>query len=456
MEWGDVSRSPFLLELRDRSFPGLLSIKFNVDGYTTDFRLPEFTRGRIVGTIGPASVDEPHHFVRGRQFMTATPGPINFCTAVVDPSAGKVLLDLGNALPTDKPGGALMNLGTLELDYSVPEGTKTKLVPLGRIPYWEPGWYERTAGIAVLPADRRLSDQELQDLAQNPLVLQLPDPTGKLAPAISEWAGGLYVRADKFVFRLNPGETAEVRLFATQFGQPYAGARVLSFLDPNGLQPSSLIGTAPPVAIPESSLDFPARVVTDADGLAILPITVADPGNPRGYIDGQVYGVRSALEETLSPLAGYPFDNWNFVSLLVFDAFTPAEPITWYGDIEPILQQAANLYPVMSRLLDLGDYESVRANRRLLQLAFGLDESDPNYMPVTRDLSKAKRQALLRWLADDPPLLGKPPSTASRSASSPGVPAAQESVSAASPDGMEQGSKAEAASSRLGQIRYRR
>ena len=54
-------------------------------------------------------------------------------------------------------------------------------------------------------------------------------------------------------------------------------------------------------------------------------------------------------------------------------------------------------------LVDLGDYGSVSAHRGLLQLAFSLPVSDPNYMPVTRDLSSAKRDTLLKWLATSGP-----------------------------------------------------
>lgn len=54
----------------------------------------------------------------------------------------------------------------------------------------------------------------------------------------------------------------------------------------------------------------------------------------------------------------------------------------------------------MRRFLDLGSYESVCENARLLTLAFGLDESDPNSMPATRDLSAAKRAVILRWLTE--------------------------------------------------------
>jgi hypothetical protein len=451
LEWGDVSLSPFLLELKGRASSGLLSIKFNVDGYTMDFRSPEFNRGRIVGTIGPASADEPRHFLRGRQFVASQPGQINNCVAVVNTAAGKITLDLGNALQTDKPGGNLVNRGALTLGWILnnPDGSQS-FQSIDTIPYTDSGWYEKTAGVANLPAARRLSDQELQALQQNLLGLEFTDATGNATATIGESALGLYVRSDQFVYRLEPGQTAEVKLYATQLGQPYANARVLSFLDPNQLQPGSQIGTAPPVGVPTEALNFPARIVTDKNGIAILPIAATNPKNPRGYIDGQVYGVRPALEETLAPAVGYQFALYNFISLLVFDEYHPDVPLTWYGAIEPIVQQAANLYPVMSRILNLGDYGSVRANRELLLMAFGLEVTNPNYMPVTRDLSPAKRRALLKWLADDPPLLGQPPAPSAAAAAAARGVQPQTAPAELAPVSDLEGSKTRAMSQRLG------
>ena len=244
------------------------------------------------------------------------------------------------------------------------------------------------------------------------------------------------------VFRLDPGNVAEVRVVATRFGLPYAGARVVSILDPSGLQPASLLGPAPPVATPSSAVDFPARVVTDEKGVAVLRLTAHDPGTPRTYLDGQVYGIRPALEETLVPAAAYPFNPWHFVSVLVFSSFAPEEPLTWEGSIRPILERYGNLYPVMKQLFDLTDYRSVSANRRLLLLALNLDPADPNSMPVTRDLSGAKRLALLRWLGDDPPLRGEPRPAKAR------VATASAADGTAAPAG--EGSKALAAGRRLG------
>jgi hypothetical protein len=414
LEWGTIDGSPFLKQLRGSAKDGMLSIKFNVDGFNLDITSAEFTRGRIVGTIGPATASEPRHFVDGRQFMaTAAPGQgffqpqgqINFCPAVVNPKAGKIYLDLGNALPTTEPGGPLQQIGALALACDTGNAA---LVRLGEINYDAPGWYEQTAGVIELPPGRKLTKDELKDCATNPLVLTLTPAGGQPAPAISEYPTGVYVRADQFVFRLNPGHKVEVRLFATQFGQPYRGARILAVLDPSQLQ-----GPPPPVATPVNAITVPARVVANTKGVATLPIGAKDPGNPREYIDGQVYGVRPMLEETLIPGAGYPFNPGEFVSLLVWNAFEPDDPPTWYGCLQPIFQQYANLYPVMARFLDLSDYAAVAANRKLLLLAFGLDPHDPNSMPVTRDLSAAKRQTILRWLSelgpDGLPRLGTPP-----------------------------------------------
>ncbi len=72
----------------------------------------------------------------------------------------------------------------------------------------------------------------------------------------------------------------------------------------------------------------------------------------------------------------------------------------------------------MNRFLDLGNYDSVVANAGLLQLAFGLDPADPNSMPVTRDLSPAKRKAILSWLADPAHPKGQPDSHALAAAES--------------------------------------
>ena len=464
--WDDLGDSPFLQALRNATQDGMLSIKFNVDGYNMDFRSPEFTTGRVTGTIAPYAAGEPHHVVLGRHLMprAASPdgfftpqGGINYCVARVDESRGKVFLDLGNALPTQTPGGPPTDLGVLSLGCVQTDSQGNRQVlPLGEVPYTDDGWYETTAGIAVLPAGRALTTDELKALVAAPLCLTIGTRNAAVAQpqavltsiAVLEDLNGLYVRADRFVYRVSPGDSLVVQAFATRFGRPYAQASVVCFFDPSQLQGGN-VGT-PTAAL---RMGGNGRIVTDAQGRAELTLAAADPGLPRDYIDGQLYGIRLALEETLAPSAAYPFNEGDFVSVLLWSAVRPADLVAWHGGVQPIFQQYANLYPVMNRFLNLADYDSVCANARLLKLAFALPMDDPNSMPVTRDLSPAKRRAILHWLdtpgADGKPLKGEPPVHAAALAAEAPATAAAPAPSPASPSPPARGGKEAALARRL-------
>jgi hypothetical protein len=416
--WGDVSASPFLTQLKSASAAsGMLSIKINVDGMNLNFTDPNFMCGRIAGTIGPAAAGEPHQLVIGRQFMAkgkidpnvnffAPVGGINFFAAVVDKAASCVLLDLGNALSTSTPGGPINDIGDLQLWVGKP-GTPP---PLGIIPaqgvngyVGNANWYNETAGIVSLP----LTSDQLTLVENNPLTL-----TGKKTYTIAEWPNGAFVRADRFVYRMSPGDAVKIPVYAMQYGRPLAGASIGFGFDPGQLQaqatPQSIfvINPPPPVAVPITALQFNAMATTDQNGIALLTVNGTDPGLPRLFdssdygIDGQVYGIRPAFTD--GAMNAGPVNQWNFVSFLLWSSFKPGNPVTW-TDLQPVLQQYANLYPVMIRFLNLADYDQVKANADLLSLAFGLDVSDPNSMPVTRDLSPAKRQAILAWLQNPLP-----------------------------------------------------
>jgi hypothetical protein len=63
-------------------------------------------------------------------------------------------------------------------------------------------------------------------------------------------------------------------------------------------------------------------------------------------------------------------------------------------------------------LFGLADPAVARQHATLLAFAFERDIDDPNHMPVTRDLSAGKRQAVLAWLAQytrEQPRAGEPP-----------------------------------------------
>ena len=409
LQWGDVSKSAFLKQLKDSG--GLLSIKFNVDNINMDNTSTDFLTGRIVGTIGPATATEPQHFVLGRHFLAATygggnffvpAGGLNHCVAAAD--GGTLFLDLGNALPTVGTSGAPVDLGELTLGlYDTSGGTPYAtgaVTPLGTISgYASNDWYSKTAGVVALP----LTTAQQQSIAAAPLVLSSAN-----AAFIDEWPTGVFVTADTFVYRMSPGDSVEMKFYMTQWGQPVAGATVSFALDASQLQIQA--GTqlpppfaAPQVGVPTDALQFGDSATTDANGIATLTVTATDPGTPRNFndgkdygIDGQVYGIRPSLS---GQYGGGPVDPWNFVSILLWSAYSASKPVTW-NDIAPTMVQYANLYPVMNRFLNLGDYDSVVAHAHLLTLAFSLDNANPNAMPVTRDLSPAKRQAILAFLAN--------------------------------------------------------
>ncbi|CAN5820343.1 hypothetical protein BH11VER1_BH11VER1_35000 [soil metagenome] len=413
--WGDVSTSPFLQALQAAAVANgnLLSIKFNVDCFSLAWPTAgapgdnQFCRGRIVGTIGPATLEEPHHFVLGRQLLVLNPSlsqsaSVNYCAAVVDSANAVIRLDLGNSLTVDGDGNPVDN-GDLSLVVS-PAGASAPTV-IWQIDYQSADWYATTAGIVEVPIPPSLASV----IANNPLGLTYANLgssvlLGEVPPSSASgqnYPGGLYVRADLFVYRLSPGEAAQVNFFATVYGQPYAGQGIVVQADNSGLQGGP---GDPPVGTPASGLSYASAMTTDANGKAVLTLTGGDPQNARGYIDGQIYGVGYALANQ-SPT--YPSNAWNFVSVLIFDEFTSDSPPTWYGSMQPIFQQYANLYPVMKRFVDLGSYPQVAGYASMLQRAFGLPIKDPNCMPVTRDLSPAKRAAILQWLQN--PLEGAAP-----------------------------------------------
>lgn len=473
LQWSDVSSSPFLTALQAAATDGVLSIKFNVDSFNMDFTSPEFMTGRIAGTIGPAALSEPQHMVIGRQFMANSnpyslpPGNffrpdsnMNFCVGVVDAASQTFYLDLGNALPTGV-GDTMLDLGDIAL---VAYDTQTgRSHTVGTIPSTgaggyssDPQWYARTAGVVTLPIPPQ----------QMPRVQSMPLSLVAALGRISEAASGAFVRADTYVFRASPGDSVNIPVYASQYGQPLANAVVEFAADASQLQPSNYVsGDVPPVATPLPAIGYAnastlLSATTDSSGKATLSLTFSDPGTPRWFnhgtdygIDGQVYGVRPAFQNP--QLNDGPVNQWNFISILLWSGFTPSNPVTW-TDLQPIFQQYANLYPVMNRFLDLGDYASVKKNAGLLSLAFGLNPDDPNAMPVTRDLSPAKRNAILSWLAGDMPL-GTPLPPAAASAPAPAQPALKAAApasdaapsDAAVPAAAAQGGKAAAAARRL-------
>lgn len=406
------SNSRYLNELREVS-PDQLSIQFTVDRYNGNNTAPDFTIGRIVGGIGPQAKDEPKHFVLGRQ-LSPNPLPQNlpqgaspnimFATAIVDERLKQVVLDFSNSLQFST-GGIVQESRDLRLAINTSDSNQTSYVEIGKIQYAAQDWYMGTSGICTFP----LTDDQLNAALQHPLVIlsAITTPNDVFTTQNSTTYKKVmveqqhYVRADKFVFRKNPPkELCEVEFYVTNLGKLFDATidiqdatQALLNTPPNTGWPN--IGT-PPVS---NVFANGGVVIVDCyeTGKAKFTFTPNDPGNPRVYIDGQIYGLSYNLSQQDFATE---CNQSNFLSLLIFTGPTTSEIVPGWDDfIQPIMQQYANLYPLMSKgIFNLADKKVVDANAQILKLVFSKDVHDPNYMPATRDLSDYKKKVIIDYL----------------------------------------------------------
>ncbi|GAB6260690.1 hypothetical protein [Photobacterium sp. R1] len=407
LSWVNVSHSPFLQQLKAMSDKvGKLSVRMMVYSYNTDHTNPEFTIGRVSGVIGPALEGEPDSFVLGRRFAPAngdrTPQNMNFFNAQVDAEGRNICVDLSNALPLLNGNGDFVDIGPIQLvmlGSEFDEGTthlsESVFTPIGDpIPYMSTNWMHNTG--ALFNATN-LTDRQIQAMSSQPLALLNTNDNSIL---IRETPDGLLVRAEQVVHRLNPDMPVAVDFYASRYGVPSKGEQIEVTLQPpasdQGAGPDDLDVPIPVINIPASAITMGENAVTNANGKARYEYSVTGPGNPRKYMDGQVY----LMSYTPVGATDYIQQFMDIIANLVFDHYTvPAQP-TW-NDVKPIMSQYNNLYPVMGRMLvNLSSYASMVRFRSVLELAFSREHNDPNYMPVTRDLSEPKRQMILKWLCE--------------------------------------------------------
>lgn len=422
LEWGDgAAGSRFLTELRAATAGDRVSVRLATFGYNGRSTSPRYTLGTVVGTIGPQLDGEPESFVGGRRFVPASEfsswNGITYFGGSVDEASRTLLLDLSNALQITDSRGTPSDIGSMVAgilrDPATAENTpvtEETFEAVAEVPYRDAGWLQATGGVfaAAMTAD------QLALAADHPLALATtsamnPGATGSDLGdgivAIRESADGLFVCAEPAVHRIDAGGGSSFTVHARRYGAPLAGARVV--VDQVGRVPGQGGGSStdpnPPTApipdmgVPEDRFTVPADATTGDDGTAAVEMSTAaeGPGNPRGYLDGQVYLVDYRLPGQ-SDTARQPFD---YVVVHARDAVAPVDQPTW-DDVKPILAQYANLYPVMSKqLVDLADPAAVRRHRDIVRLSFAADMDDPNHMPVTRDLSAGRRKAFADWVA---------------------------------------------------------
>ncbi|HKS23942.1 MAG TPA: hypothetical protein VJZ76_14155 [Thermoanaerobaculia bacterium] len=399
LQWNEGS-SAFLHSLKTVS-PTMLSIRFIVDGYNMFAGTPTFNVGRVAGTIGPQYHDEPTSFTNAR-FLRPTSDAAqngwNYIPAKTDLKRRKLIVDLGNATawtwndsdPAPKSNQPSVQVGTISFNGNTPSGIIAT--------------FAQTVDTSDAAYQSNAFVQEL-DIPASIFPTIGSTPLGIISDGVivaTENPTGAYINADQYVFRLDPSEVAKVTIWANTFETPAANVKVTLALNANGLQPA---GKAP-VGTPKSGVAFsPKSAKTGPDGRATFTITGGNPKNPRKVynIDGQVYGIGWSWSADTIP------DPNAFLSVKVFDTVPLPKAPTWWGNVFPILIQYAYLYPAMQQIFELDDYTQVVANATQIIARLNLPETNPGMMPITRELSAAKKAILLKWAADPTHPEGKQP-----------------------------------------------
>lgn len=420
--WGESgARSPFLRYLRSVTQGNKLSINLNAYGYYYN-HAPDgrFSLGRIIGSIGPWFENEPEFFAPARRlfgtFVSKAGGrdSIYFSNSnfLVEKENKRVTIDFGSSFPIANALGAITDsakyiLAVVKYPIDIPPQSQPfiigshSFIPVGSLNYQAgPDWLNKTGGIVMF---NDIPDTTMDQLAGKQLVLLVPYSAnpGQYMVIARESINGLVVRADNFVQRLNYQQTSLVKFYAYQWGRPLAHTNIAISMQPptpvTPVGPENPICEIPGNNYPRNGISFPSLITTDYNGCAQLPITGNAIHSPRGYIDGQIYTLDYQLQHQGDDPAEGQFSNDN-IFIHLRDYFEVPENPTWW-DIAPIMIQFGNLYPIMSKyLVDLGDPVALKSKKDILIYSFTRDIHDAFHMPVTRDLSEAKRKAIIKWL----------------------------------------------------------
>jgi len=437
IEWTDHAlNSPTLMALKAEAEKNENKLSINLMTYAYSTRSKQ---GRICGSIGGWNKGDPDSFLAGRRFVlpkggTRASSGIGYFDAEVQNNI--LSLDLSNALPISKSDDVLQSIGdifvgVLNKTDTIKNSGKSNMrvtenqtqgqnirpeefILIGKLPYKEKNWFLGKSAIASF----ELNGDTKKRVKTHPLALLSPNPDGTFKILIRESAGGFSVRTDNFVNRVDPPKTGVskdvVRIKALQWGKAAASVKIGIELQARrnggsgggGSGPHSPQAPIPEVNFPANKVGYDKSVTSNKSGWARLDILYSNPGNPRKYIDGQLYFfdyniVGSGFSEK-PPL--------DFIVTHVREFFDVDGIPDWESDLFPFMKQYGNLYPIMSKhLFALSDPEIVKSHATLLTLAFSRPLDDPNHMPATRDLSLGKRNAILKWLAQytnkEPPLL---------------------------------------------------
>lgn len=364
----------------------------------------------------------------------AVPLPLGAIQAEVNAAAGIVSLDFLNAIPEYTSGGTKFDYGDFELGAQMPDGTFNVIGSFGFDQY-DRSAYEANGGIVDVPFASEVTAEDVSQWCADGLLALRNQGT------VVSLEAPLTVQTDDRGVYIDECRVQTITLQVLYKGAPApAGTKVaLAQYYPWPLIVSTgqwvLFGTQPPsggdgpfcnVTPAQPYLTFPDGDVTTvgADGSATLRIAsqaagfpivayypyLADqtPPTPQaqvtfGFSSYQTYTIGTAY---FSAVRALPFDNalvsrfvdcWNGTGPY---AGQPrfSESAAWQFVYHNIFYVYDMLYPAMDQIIPLGNQQSVQTNiDAILQRISETIVDTTGFMPVTREMSAAKRLILETW-----------------------------------------------------------
>ncbi len=409
--WGDaVSKNRFMSELKATTEQNKLSVNLNGFGYYyAHASNGRFSLGRMLGAIGPWFIGEPETMSPSRKLygIAKVGGNVYFKSTNFIVNNDKVTFDFGQSFPIANSLGridfnqhliaavshkALTNQPAAPITIS-----KSDFTVLNKITY-ETGdnWLMDTGGIISID----INAEGAKKLMDNQLILLTINSSGAYVILAREALGGFVLKADNYVQRIDADQSSSVKFYAWEWGNPIPNKDInISLQAPTAITP---ISSANPIYFvpgnnyPKKGISYEKKITTDKSGMAEMKLTGNRINQPRDYLPGQLYFLDYALANVDSENASGLIPD--MVNIHLRSHFKiPKNPV--WEDIAYEMTQFSNLYPIMSKyFIDLSDPQALIANKEILTFAFTREITDPLYMPVTRDLSDAKRLTILKWL----------------------------------------------------------
>ncbi len=408
--WGAAaSGNAFLTELRSLTDNNQLRLHLTTFGYYYSHADGRFSYGRVIGSVTPWKATQPLKFANTRRVYGTVGSYFGYTNYDINPTDKVVTVDLGMSIPIIGSMGIInplytsVTIAVANVPIDLPAGGDQKVIipdqlfmEIGTENIADPNtWLMSTGGVVSYT----VNDTILNQLANHQLLI-LVEEQGQKVVYGRESRGGWYVRADQNVMRLDPGNQLSADMYVYQWGQPVSGATVNVTL---GLplpgqgggygidQPTAPI---PLINKPADKVTVSGLAATDANGKTTVTIAGTDPGNPRGYLDGQIYLFKYGIDG-VAALDKY----WNDKVIVHLRDEAPLLTNPTWADVEETWLQFGNLYPIMSHhIADFSLPNELLKRKDILIFAFTRQMNDPLYMPVTRDMSQNKIETLINWL----------------------------------------------------------